>query len=281
MNSFKAQCISLRKRDFTLAEIMEKTGRSKTSVYFHIRNIPLSTQKQREIKRRSGERGRKVALLRKGKSERPFRTFETWTPELVSLVAHFLFDGGIYKSCVYTNRSQSLLRVVEKHMCVLYDYPPVRYTNPITKVPRISYHNVALALFLKEKVQELMREIPKLSLEHQREFLRAFFDDEGCMDYRTKRNLRRVRGYQNDKDILRVVQQILQEFNIGASLKGKNEVVISGRENLVTFQKEINFSKGVRINGKRPNSIWKQSIEKRVLLNRALKSYTRRGPVNQ
>ncbi len=273
MNTFKAQCISLRKRDFTLAEIMKKTGRSKTSVYFHIKNIPLSKKKQVEIKRNSGVRGRRVAALRKGKSLRPFRTFTEWTPELVSLVAHLYFDGGIYKSCVYTNRSKSLLNSVEKNMHILYDNIPKRYMDEMTGVHRISYHNVALASFLKEKTIELVHIVHKLPREHQREFLRAFFDDEGCMDYRAERNLRRIRGYQNDRHILSVVQAVLKNFGILANLQGKNEVVISGKENLRLFQKEINFSNGVRINGKRPNSIWKHSFEKRVLLDRAIRSY--------
>jgi hypothetical protein len=273
MNTFKVQCISLRKLDFTLTEIVKKTGRSKTSVYFHIKDIPLSKGKQEQIKRNSGDRGRKVALLRKGKSERPFHTFTVWTPELVSLVAHLIFDGGICKSCVYSNRSRSLLNVVERNMRILYDYVPKRYTNKTTGVHRISYHNVALASFLKEKERELINGVLEFPLEHQRAFLCAFFDDEGCMDYRKERNLRRVRGYQNDRHILSVVQSSLKRFRISADLKGKNEVVISGRENLSTFQREINFSKGVRINGDRPNSIWKRSIEKRTLLDQAIGSY--------
>lgn len=273
MNMFKEQCIALRKQDFTLSEIVNVTGRSKTSVYFHIKGISLSIKKQKEIKQNSGERGRRVAAMRKGKALRPFRTFPEWTPELVSLVAHLFFDGGIYKSCVYTNRSRSLLKVVERCMRILYDYVPVTYTDQTTGVHRISYHNVALAAFLREKTIELVRIVQTLPLEHQREFLRAFFDDEGCMDYRKERNLRCVRGYQNDRHILSVVQAVLQKFDISAELKGKNEVVITGKENLRTFQREINFSKGVRINGNRPNSLWGMSLEKRVLLDRAIKSY--------
>lgn len=158
-------------------------------------------------------------------------------------------------------------------MRILYDYVPKRYTNKTTGVHRISYHNVALASFLKEKEKELINGVLEFPLEHQRAFLCAFFDDEGCMDYRKERNLRRVRGYQNDRHILSVVQTSLKRFRISADLKGKNEVVISGRENLSTFQREINFSKGVRINGNRPNSIWKRSIEKRTLLDQAIGSY--------
>lgn len=40
---FKQKCIELRKQDFTLKEISQTLKRSKTSVYFHIKNI-LQTQ---------------------------------------------------------------------------------------------------------------------------------------------------------------------------------------------------------------------------------------------
>ena len=249
------------------------TGKSKTSVYYHIKDIPLSVQKQKQIKEATIVRAKKVADSRRGKSLRPIRIFSEWTPNLVLLTSHFLFDGGLSKSCVYSNRSSVLIRRVEKLVRYVYDYAPATYTDVKTGVHRISYHNVALALFFKQKSIELVDTVDHFPLEHQREFVRAFFDDEGCMDYRVKRNLRCIRGYQDDVGVLQAVQTCLAHFGIDANLKGRNEVVIVGRENLQRFQKEINFSKGVRINGNRSNSLWGVSLEKRVLLNRAIKSF--------
>ncbi len=273
MKTFKEQCRELRKRDFTLPEIAHVTGKPKTSVYFHIKDIPLSTLKQKQIKEASGIRARKVASSRKGKSLRPYRTFTKWTADYVLLTSHFLFDGELSKSCVYNNRNLVLVERVEKLMRTLYDFAPATYKNPETEVERISYHNVALASFLKKKAIELVGDVDHFPLELQREFVRAFFDDEGCMDYRVKRNLRCIRGYQDDGRVLRAVQKCLAHFGIDADLKGRNEVVIVGRENLLRFQQEINFSKGVRINGNRSNSLWKESLEKRILLDRAIKSF--------
>ena len=119
----------------------------------------------------------------------------------------------------------------------------------------------------------LIRIIKNKPKVEQREFIRAFFDDEGCMDYRPDRNLRRVRGYQNDRSILILIQKLLTSFDIGSKLQGKNEVVITGKGNLKKFQREINFSKGVRLNPRRANSIWKKPIEKRELLDMAIKSF--------
>ena len=52
-----------------------------------------------------------------------------------------------------------------------------------------------------------------------------------------------------------------------------NEVMISGKENLKKFQKEIGFSLGIRRNKNRSNSIWKKPLEKKFLLSEAIKSY--------
>lgn len=272
--SFRKQCIKLRKEDKTLNEIVEITGRSKTSVYFHIKDIPLSKQKQREISENTRQQARRIAAARKGKALRPFKPFSAWTPDLVLLVSHLMFDGEILKKkCIYHNRSHVLTSRVERLMCAVYDFPPIISVDKESEVRRVQYHNVALSNFLHEKALLIQKDIADWPLAHQREYIRAFFDDEGCMDYRPDRNLRRVRGYQNDRLVLIQVQTSLQNIGIESKLANGNEVVISGKQNLIRFQKEINFSKGVRLNPKRANSIWKEPFEKRELLDRAIKSF--------
>ncbi|MFC1730947.1 LAGLIDADG family homing endonuclease [candidate division KSB1 bacterium] len=274
MNSFKLQCIALRKDDYTLPEIVRMTGRSKTSVYFHIKNIPLSASKQRQIKKNTRERAAHVARSRKGKSVRSFNTFLNWDTDTVCLVAHLIFDGEIKRcGCAYNNRSNSLISKVERKMKHIYDFSPKRYKNPDTGVIRISYYNVALADYLKEKSNQLLDVILDLQKEHKREFLKAFFNDEGCIDFKPKKNSRRVRGCQKDIAILEIVKRLLQDFNIDAQIQLPNEVVISKKENLLRFQEEIGFSSGVKMNGNRSNSVWKKHVEKRDILKKAIDSY--------
>ena len=162
---------------------------------------------------------------------------------------------------------------VEKSMKKIYDFKPKYYLNNKTRVSRISYFNVVLGAYMKNKSEELLREILNLPVNLKRIFLRAFFDDEGCMDYRPKRNLRRIRGYQKNNKILHLIQKLLKSFDIESSIIPPNEVVVSGKKNLQKFQEKINFSSGVKINGKRPNSIWKKSLEKRGLLDQAIRSF--------
>jgi intein/homing endonuclease len=222
----------------------------------------------------SRKRAIKLADARRGKSKKSFRPFTKWTPELVLLVSHLMFDGEILKKrCYYNNRSKVLVERVEKIMIHIYDFPPKIFTDRVSGVYKIRYYNVALGNFLYTKAIELQENIVRLHKDGQREYLRAFFDDEGCMDYRPVRNLRQVRGYQNDRVVLKLVQQLLQNFDINSKLQGTNEVVINGKENLKRFQEEINFSKGVCPNPNRTNSLRKDIIEKRTLLDQAIKSF--------
>lgn len=275
MNAFKKQCLELRKKDFTLNEIVKITGRSKTSVYFHIKDIPLSRKKQKEISENSRKSALALAASRKGKALRAHKTFQSWTPETVLLVSHLTFDGELrWCTCGYYSRSQTLIKRVEMlFKKLVYDHAVKRRRDVKTGVFSVRYHNVALAKYLQEKSIRLLKDIRNLPHPHQKEFIRAFFDDEGCMDYNQRTNTRRIRGYQDDKEVLKTVQSILESWGIASKLQGRNEVVITGKENLIKFQSEVNFSKGVRLNPKRTNSIWKKNIEKRKLLDMAIKSF--------
>ena len=274
MNTFKQQCIELRKQDYTLPEIAKKTGRPRTSVYHHIQSIPLSKSKQKEIQAAQAAKVRRYALERKGKSVRLFRKIERWDSNLVFLVSHFLFDGDIqHGSCSYNNRSSVLVARVENAMKTIYDFEPKRYSNQLTGVQRISYYNVALRAHIEKMSLELIEKITSLPKEPKRTFIQSFFDDEGCADFRPQNNKRRVRGYQKNGGILKIIQKLLYDFGIGSFIQLPNEIVIAHKENLIKFRDEINFSPGVRINAKRSNSIWKQSLEKREILRRAIASY--------
>lgn len=250
------------------------TGRSKSSIYTHIKDIPLSAKKQSAIFDVTRKRAIELANEKKGKSKRPFKSFTSWTPDFVLLVSHLMFDGEILKKkCYYNNRSQALITRLERIMQQIYDFQPKKFVDEMSGVYKIRYYNVALGNYLYNKAVELQESITTFTKEEQREFLRAFFDDEGCMDFRPKRNLRQIRGYQNNRDILKMIQTLLRNFTIDSKLQGTNEIVINGKDNLIKFQKEINFSKGVCPNPNRTNALRRDIIEKREILDQAIKSF--------
>ncbi len=253
---------------------MKATGRAKSSVHTHIKDIPLSKKRIKQYRIASGRWIRKFALARRGKSEHSFRTFERWATSTVLLTAHLLFDGEIAKGrCVYNNRSLALVGRVEGLMRELYDFEPKRYQNKMTGVWKTNYYNVALSTYLRKKSKELLRGIKKMSPDLKHEFVRAFFDDEGCMDFRPKNNVRKIRGYQKDVRVLGVIKALLADFDITARIVFPNEVVIVGKENLKRFEQEVGFSAGVYMNGNRSNSRWKKHVEKRELLKQAILSF--------
>ncbi|MDO8601171.1 MAG: LAGLIDADG family homing endonuclease [bacterium] len=268
--------IDLRLRGHTLGEISKITKRSKTTIYFHIKDIPLTKELINKIKniRINSVRGKGP---KKGKSllGYKYKKFSNWTPLLVNLVGHMLFDGTIRNSGIlYYNRSSALIENFINKMGTVYSGKPKIYRNG-GDVIRLAYHNVELAAFFKQKSAELVNSIKSLSLESQRQFLKAFFDDEGSVDFRLLKNSkRRVRGYQHNQDILELISRLLKRFNINSTVNSRfKEILVTKKENIKKFAIEINFSRGLKINGQRANSVWKKSLEKREILKNLINSY--------
>lgn len=274
MASFKEQCIVLRKQGLSIGQIVLKTGRPKTSVYFHIQDIPLSKERKEEIRQAATKRFNDYSRSIRGKSRlnrHPIH-FEDWNIKLVSLIGHLMFDGDVsHRGCTYTNRSLSLHQHFVDCMAEIYPFPYKRYES-LPGVYKSGYYNVELGVYVKTKETELLRSVENMSRELQRAFLRAFFNDEGSVYFIGKR--RAIRGYQHDEKILTLIQKLLKNFGIKSTVDTTyNEISITRKENIERFAQEINFTAGVCVNGLRKNSIWKQSLEKRDILKKALASY--------
>jgi len=274
MKTTKELSISLRKRDKTLGEIARLLGKPKTTIYFHIKNVPLSLSKKEAVRALSKRRMGELAKGRRGKSNRKFDMFSCWSEPTVRLVAHLLFDGSFGKSsCGYYNRSFFLSERFKNDMCVLYKHEPATYQRE-SGVIRVEYYNVALKNYLKEKSIDLQNDIFNLEMDLKIIFLRAFFDDEGCVDFNLGTKTRRVRGYQKNISVLGVVQDLLAEFEIKSAIQEKYcEITVTGKENLLKFREVINFSGGVFMNGSRKNSRWGKDLEKRKILDMMIDSY--------
>ena len=269
------KCRILRRKGFTLGEIVGTTKLPKTTIYDHIQDIPLSTELKERIIRENIQRLDKFRPDRKGKCIRGriVPKPEGWTNELLFLTAHFMFDGEIQThSCIYHNRNEALIDRVKSSMKEVFNLEPRKWFNQATGVHRISYHYVELADYTRKKVQKLKRYIKNASLQEKKIFLQAFFDDEGCVT--RWRNKRLVRGFQHNLETLKLVQKLLKDFNIESRIDKKyKELVVSTKGNVIKFRDKINFSRGIYINPKRKNSIWKQKLEKREILNRIINSY--------
>lgn len=265
------KCRTLRRKGFTLGEIIKVVKLPKTTIFDHIQGIPLSFERKKELAQENIRRLKKFALKRK----RIIRKPRGWTKELISLVAHFMFDGEINRyTIVYHNRNNSLINQVMFLMKKIFNLEPWCWLNKETGVHRIYYWYVELANYIAEKAQELKQYIRTASLSEKKIFLQTFFDDEG--NVHKYKNIRSVRGFQHNLEILKLVQNLLKDFDIKSKIDEKyQEIIVSRKPNIIKFRDEINFSNRVFINPARKNSIWKKKLEKREILNKIINSYQR------
>ena len=267
--------IKLRKNGFTITEIIFDTGLPKSTILHHIQDIPRSDYLKEKIRLARLKAQNRIAASRRGKSFKTYRFLkpEKWSIDLVNMLAHFIFDGSIKRtSCVYYNRSQVLVdMMIQKMVTILHVSDYKTYMTP-EGVKRISYHHVEIAAFVRRKADELLEYISTAPMKYKISFLKAFFDDEGSITY--KKNKRVVRGYQHTLKILQIVEGLLKDIDIESKVDEKYfEICIYKKDNLLKFQKLINFTPGIYVNGKRTNSIWKKDLEKRKILGMALESY--------
>jgi len=265
------RCKNLRRKGYTFGEIVKTVNLPKATIYNHVYDVILSPTAQKRLMKVyemiAEENTRRIDEFnikeRKGKCI-PGRIVikpEGWTNELIFLMAHFMFDGEIQThSCIYHNRNKVLIYQVSSLMKKVFKLQPHRWLNKGTGVHRVSYHYVELADYMKEKVLELKNYIGISSRKEKRIFLRVFFDDEGSVGFEKQRNKRRIRGYQHNLEILKLIQKLLKDFDIESKIDEKyKEIVISRKPDLIKFRDKINFSKSIFINPNRKNSIWKKN----------------------
>lgn len=270
----KEACQALRKKGYTLNEIVQKTGLPKTTVYDFISGVLISSELHEAIQRKKSEGVIARNKARKGKCW-PGRELifpQNWDERLVFVVAHFMFDGRIaYRGCEYYNRSNALVENVIQETKTLFGIEPRKYLRK-NGVIQLGYIHVELGRFMLAKAKELKEYILTAPKNEKVVFLKAFFDDEGCVNI--YKNNRKVRGYQKDPEILHLIEGLLSEFNIKTRVSEKfKEIIITRKENIKQFAEVINFSKGIFINPDRKNSVWGKTMEKREILSKVIASY--------
>ncbi len=267
--------VQMRNSGFTLGEIMSETGLSKTTIFHHIRTIPKSDVLLQKLRAITLKKQKLQADRRRGKSVKSYSFLrpQSWNDNFVNLVAHFLFDGRITRtSCIYYSRNSVLRDIVTENMARAMGVNDYKVYDAPGGVKRVCYFNVEVASFIRQKADELLNYIVSASDSHKVSFLRAFFDDEGCITFTAKKRL--IRGYQHSLPTLRLIKKLLADFYIESRVDEKYyELYISKKCNLLKFQELINFTFEVCVNGNRSNSIWKKDLEKREILRMALASY--------
>jgi len=272
----REQCRKLRKQGFSLGRIIKITKLPKTTVWDQIKNIKFNREARKYFQFNHKRNISRANRKRRGKCWKGRNILKPtrWSLELIYIISHFLFDGTTRRHyCAFYNTSNSQIKTMQKNMKGIFGLRS-KVNIDRNRVRGIHYSNVELSEYVIKKTKELKQYIKKASLEQKRIFLKSFFDDEGCISWDGNYKRRRVRGYQHSRKILELILILLKDFNIESNINKRNtEILISRKENLVKFQKEINFSPGIYINPNRKNGIWKTKIEKRKILEKAINSY--------
>ena len=273
----KSKCEALRKKGFSYNEISSVLFLPKTTVQNWVSNKVILTKKAKEriAKRVAAGQKRGVYSKYEGKYKGIYSKIVTkpkcWSMDLVKVIAHFLFDGGrADRSMVYYTSNKKYGGKLAETIGKIFNLQP-RVITVKNNVSRFIYHSIDFQKYILRKTPALLSYINNARLGEKREFLKAFFDDEGNAFYDEKYGHHRIRGYQKDKKILILVKQLLGEFGIESKIE-RNELVISRKKDVEIFAKQINFSPLLFINPNRKNSVWKRKISKQNILETIIDS---------
>ncbi len=268
----KERCRALRKRGYSIGQIAHILKLSESSVHWHVKDVVLTKEQRQRIHDQWRAVMAKVNARRRGRPLRPI-PFQTpaWSAELVHLIAHLNFDGRIDRyGCHYYSRARTQALHVKRLLQYLLGVTP-KLKLRANGMWLVSCYNVAIAAWLSQKEHELLTVVNSRK-SWRKQWLQALFDDEGHIHI--TKHIRRIRASQHDPNVLRQSRRFLQGFGIKSRIDQHAKAVeITGRDNLMSFKEELNFSPGIRINASRKNGVWNHPFEKRELLDLALGSY--------
>ncbi len=271
----KEKSKALRRKGFSLNEISKRLDVSKTTIHDWVSHSIELNEKARARINRLIIKGRKTGNFNKYRGESRGRYMKVivkpkgWSKRLIKLIAHLAFDGGKRPGGYdYYNSKNTLINQVADLANELFGLK-AHIREGDHGVMRAVFFSADFSRYVQRKIIELFKYIPHARIEEKRAFLQAFFDDEGNAFLDKKYRNSRVRGYQDDKKVLLIVEKLLLFFEVNSKID-RNELVISKKADIAQFKKEINFSPNLFLNPNRKNSIWKRKITKREILGMIL-----------
>ena len=201
--------------------------------------------------------------MKKSNNSIPYQWFVS--KRLARILAHLMGDGCVAKYIRYHNKEQALLNQFKTDFVKLFGN--VHFTegmsNSGTSFVNVQNKRIREILFkLHKDYRSEKIEIPKQILLSgkpiKKEFLKAFFDDEGCATMKfcqTSKEIKcAVQLTSKSLKILRQIKKLLEkEFSItcnklmqATKITGNKKFItwmlaITGKENLIRFTDEINF----------------------------------------
>lgn len=185
--------------------------------------------------------------------------FEKLTIAKARIIAHLIGDGCVYKSnhdynVKYEVKDVESLNSFEKDMLSVYGlkltkgFKPSGFTGkpiPFLRLrSKLTYHDLLRYATYNSKDWSIKKGLSNSSKEIKREFLKAFFDDEGSVVPEGNKGV--IKLYSINKNGLKQIQRILLEFDIKSKLDSgygaKRNVYALLIKGLDSFYKEIGFN---------------------------------------
>jgi len=195
--------------------------------------------------------------------------FEKLTEEKARIVAHLMGDGAIYKSnhdyfIKYEVKDEDSLKSFADDLEKIYGLKLTHGTNPSGKtgqpIPlvylrsKLAYEDLMTYGRFDSENWEVGSKILNSDLEIKREFLKAFFDDEGSVVPAGKKAI--IRLYSINSKGLDQIQTMLKEFGIDSKMQegygARRNVFALIIKDLKLFKENVGFNlkrKQERLNG--------------------------------
>jgi len=230
----------MRADGYTHLELAKIFKTSKSAVFYHTSNLKISKRGKKRLSANRKKISAKIGLRRRFKVKERSRLM---TKARARLVAHLLGDGGIYENEIcYKNTEPFLVEQFIKDFQTVYGVNAWRrYWDGNKFGTGSGIVEVAHDLYRYRKIKGIHPEIIGAGRQVQREFIRAFADDEGGPISRN-----RVRITSTNWSYLNGISKMLANFGIvsvinGAYHRGEYLLDVNRKESVVEYIRRIGF----------------------------------------
>ena len=208
--------------------------------------------------------------------------------EKTRIIAHALFDGwvSIRHNSVYElgycNKNEVLVKQFAEDVSKVYGVPVSSIRRRSSGAWEITYRdknmvadllNIMPSYPTKNLTVKLPAEIAKATHAYPT-FLRAFWDDEGTVNYYPQHRTRKLRAPCKPSCLRAQLLNMHLALDVDAREEKEHFITISGSENLIKFNEKIGFTSGVHVGrAKFGKDVW-TGYEKAEALNLMIRSET-------
>ena len=259
-NTISTMCI-LRKHGHTLPEIARRFGTSKSAIHYHVKNVKIGIEgrlRLEKLMKEIVERARTFSARKRRENARLKLKdgCRKMSSEKASIVAHSLFDGCIGKREVrYFNKNRVLIQEFIDDMKAVYGLEPNSQTikNGVTT---IEFYNLALTEDLLSytpsySTNDSRAKVPTAIITSRgsviREFLRAFWDDEGTVGFYPRAGRFYLRGRCKSESIRRDLVKLHRKLGIKVKEENGGVIIQNDLHSFKKFLKKVGFTPGVKV----------------------------------